>query len=54
MLSPVTLPDSVLTSKLVSQSELAVQRPRLKRGDMEHNGGVLLCWRQGNVETLQR
>ena len=39
---------------LVSQSELAVQQPRLKRGDMEHNGGVLLRWRQGNVETLQR
>ena len=40
MLSPVTLPDSVLTSKLVSQTELAVQRPRLKRDDMEHNGDV--------------
>ena len=49
MLSPVTLPGSVLTSRLVSQSEPAVQRPCLKRGDIEHNEGVSLRWRRGSV-----
>ena len=53
MLSPVTLPGSVLTSRLVSQSEPAVQRPCLKRGDIEHNEGVSLRWRRGSVETLR-
>ena len=48
MKSLAALLDSVLTLRLVSQSEPAIQWPHLRRGDMEHNRGASLHWRQGD------
>ena len=44
MMSLAALLDSVLTSRLVSQSKPAVQWPHLRRGDMEHNRAASLRW----------